>query len=262
MFKFLKAHEKDTEFKLKLIFKLILVVLLAIIAFHSSSLSEILKEIKSINKEKQLVVNVNNTMPSASSPQMVIAPMAGEEKKAPPAKQANAEATQTNTPSPETAPSKNVPASPVEKQASDPEPNPNPTTHIVKMLNNSPEGAMVFSPPYIHIKTGDSIEFEPASYGHNVQTPEDVIGSSDAIPKNAKAFKGAMNEKLIVKFTEPGIYLYICNYHYIVGHVGVIQVGNDSHNLKTVQAAAEILKGKIFSHPDRVDKYLSMVKKY
>ena len=67
---------------------------------------------------------------------------------------------------------------------------------------------------------------------------------------------------LIVKFTEPGIYLYICNYHYIVGHVGVIQVGNDSHNLEAVQAAAKILKGKIFSHPERVDKYLGMVKKY
>ena len=55
-----------------------------------------------------------------------------------------------------------------------------------------------------------------------------------------------MNEKLIVP--KPGVYLYICNYHYIVGHVGVIQVGNNSHNLEQVRQAGEILKGKIFSH--------------
>ena len=68
-----------------------------------------------------------------------------------------------------------------------------------------------------------------------------------------------MNEKLKVKFTEPGIYLYICNYHYIVGHVGVIQVGNDSHNIDAVRQAGEKLKGKIFSHPERIDQYLNQV---
>ena len=38
------------------------------------------------------------------------------------------------------------------------EANETPTTHTVEMLNNSPDGAMVFKPGYIHIKAGDSIE--------------------------------------------------------------------------------------------------------
>ena len=48
--------------------------------------------------------------------------------------------------------------------ATTPEENLNPVTHKVEMLNNSPDGAMVFSPPFIHIKTGDSIEFVPDRY--------------------------------------------------------------------------------------------------
>ena len=69
-----------------------------------------------------------------------------------------------------------------------------------------------------------------------------------------------MNEELTVTFTVPGVYLYLCNYHYVVGHIGVIQVGDDISNLDDVREAGEALKAKMFSNANRVDKYLSMVK--
>ena len=253
MLKLFQTNQPHLQSSINIALRAIIALLLCVIAYHTSYLKAILREITRSNTEKQIVVNVNNTTPvgAAASPMspQAVTPVTPAASKAQPAVA-------------KPAPDKKAAASASSKQPSKPEPNPNPTTHKVEMLNNSPEGAMVFSPPYIHIKTGDSIEFTPASYGHNVQTPEDILGNNDAIPKNAKPFKGAMNESLIVKFTEPGIYLYICNYHYIVGHVGVIQVGNDSHNIDTVRKAGEALKGKIFSHPDRVDKYLKMVKTY
>lgn len=133
--------------------------------------------------------------------------------------------------------------------------------HLVQALNNSPDGAMVFSPGYLKIAPGDSITFQPTSYGHNSQTPEEIIGNDyQAIPSGAKPWAGAMNEEVTVTFTVPGVYLYLCNYHYVVGHVGVIQVGDDTSNLKAVKEAGRALKNKMFSHADRVDLYLAQVK--
>ncbi|HAV94000.1 MAG: hypothetical protein CMF52_04490 [Legionellales bacterium] len=229
------------------ILKSIQLLLLLVIAYNSSYLYAIFQELEQANQSsKDIVVNCNTS----------------------PAQHAQSNSTvpnQTAQPVPKSLPKQeHAPAKPATAQTTQAtqteEANDTPTTHTVEMLNNSPDGAMVFKPGYIHIKAGDSIEFLPASYGHNVQTPEEVIGKDTAIPSGAEPFKGAMNEKLIVKFSKPGVYLYICNYHYIVGHVGVIQVGNNSHNLEQVRQAGEILKGKIFSHPERVDKYLNMVK--
>ena len=45
-----------------------------------------------------------------------------------------------------------------------------------------------------------------------------------------------------------------------MGHVGIIQVGNDRHNIERVKQAAKKLKAKMFSYPERVDKYLTKVK--
>ncbi|MEC8881863.1 MAG: plastocyanin/azurin family copper-binding protein [Pseudomonadota bacterium] len=247
---------KDKGFKVTIelnhLLKAIKIVLLLIIAYNSGYLKGIYHGLENLNQEDKVIVNVGSIQPkehgvvkndgkkpSSTTDSAVIKPSQPKETK-----------------------TEKTKAQAQEKMATTPEENLNPVTHKVEMLNNSPDGAMVFSPPFIHIKTGDSIEFVPASYGHNVQTPEDIIGGDQAIPKGASPFKGAMNESLIVKFTVPGVYLYVCNYHYIVGHVGVIQVGNDSHNLDSVKEAGEKLKGKIFSHPERVDKYLGEVKTF
>ena len=248
---FFKSNKQTPMETVHIVLRILSVLLLAVIAYNSSYLKSIFYEMVRSNQEKQFVVNVNNAAPATALP-TTQSPTAQQPAQQAQNKNTNAKAASSAKP----APTKN------KAQPTTPEANPNPSTLKVEMHNNSPDGAMVFSPPYIQIKAGDSIEFVPSSYGHNVQTPEDIIGNSDAIPANAKPFKGAMNEKLIVKFTEPGIYLYVCNYHYIVGHVGVIQVGNDSHNIDTVKKAGSVLKGKIFSHPDRVDKYLDMVKTY
>ena len=119
---------------------------------------------------------------------------------------------------------------------------------------------MVYSPGFLKIAPGDSVTFQPTSYGHNSQTPEEVIGDEYlAIPEGAKPWASAMNEEFTVTFTVPGVYLYLCNYHYVVGHVGVIQVGDDISNLEEVKKAGRALKSKMFSNADRVDLYLAQV---
>ncbi len=131
--------------------------------------------------------------------------------------------------------------------------------HVVEMLNYGSSGAMVYQPAAIKINTGDSIRFKPTSYGHNAQSIEDIISSDAGMPKGAKPWRGEMNEEFSVQFTVPGIYLYACTYHYIVGHVGVIMVGDDKHNMPDIKQAAALLKSKMLSNADRVDKYLAQL---
>ena len=254
-----KQDNKAFKYSIEIqdLFKIVKLILLLIVAYNSMYLKSIQKVLETLGQKEQVIVNIGAQPTDLKMDNAKTATTPGMEV------MANNQAPESIKPVSDVAESSETPTEsqqPKMKEALAPEPNPNPTTHKVEMLNNSPEGAMVFNPPYIHIKTGDSIEFAPVSYGHNVQTPEEIIGSDMAIPKGSETFKGAMNEKLIVKFTKPGIYLYVCNYHYIVGHVGVIQVGNDSHNIDTVREAGKKLKEKIFSHPERVDIYLDQVK--
>ena len=135
-------------------------------------------------------------------------------------------------------------------------------THIVEMLNNAKDGGiMVYQPSVIKIQPGDSIRFKPTSYGHNAQSPESIIKSNEAIPEGAKPWKSQMSKELTLTFTVPGIYLYVCSYHYIVGHIGYIQVGDDTNNLDAVRRAGALLKKKMLSNGQRVDEYLEKLLK-
>lgn len=55
------------------------------------------------------------------------------------------------------------------------------------------------------------------------------------IPDCAAPWNGAVDENLTVEFTVPGIYGHICVPHYEWGMVGLIVVGNDLSNLKSVK---------------------------
>ena len=152
---------------------------------------------------------------------------------------------------------------PIKKELSTPEntlAQSNGRTHKIQMLNNGEDGAMVFQPGYLQIQPGDKVTFSPSSYGHNSQSIAEIIGSTDGQPEGSKEWKGEMSKPVTVQFDVPGIYLYACYYHYVVGHVGVIQVGNDQHNIERVKKAAEKLKTKMFSYPERVDNDLSQIK--
>ena len=98
-------------------------------------------------------------------------------------------------------------------------------THIVKMLNNSQSGIMVFEPAYIKIKNGDSINFIMEDAGHNAST---VAGPSGSIP-----FNTAYKPSTIIKFDVNGLYLYECSPHSMMAMAGIIQV-SDSNNKKQI----------------------------
>ncbi|MBX3021044.1 MAG: pseudoazurin [Bdellovibrionales bacterium] len=110
---------------------------------------------------------------------------------------------------------------------------------------------MVFDPPVLKAKKGDTIKFVPTDPAHDV--------ASVAIPKGAKTWKGDIGKPISTVVTEEGVYLYECPLHAAMAMVGVIQVGKPK-NLEEVKAAAKTLSTKFVMNKDRLDKYLAEVK--
>ena len=78
------------------------------------------------------------------------------------------------------------------------------------------------------IQVGDTIEWLPKNEGHNV---EFLAGPMvNLLPPKSK-----IDERHIVVFSEPGVYLYGCTPHANMGMLGLVVVGNDLHNLENIK---------------------------
>jgi pseudoazurin len=104
--------------------------------------------------------------------------------------------------------------------------------HVVRLLDNGPGGAMVFSPAFVQARPGDTIRFLPTNPGHNVET---IAGM---IPAGATVQRGRMGQEFVLRVTQPGVYGIKCAPHYSMGMVGLIQVGPATSNLDAVRTAA------------------------
>ena len=109
-------------------------------------------------------------------------------------------------------------------------------THIVKMLNNGKDGAMVFEPAYIKINKGDSITFEMEDKGHNAVT---ILG-----PDGSKPFDTQFAPTTTVQFDKSGLYFYQCTPHAIMAMAGIIQVDN-TVNKDEIKLAIDKFEGTV-----------------
>ena len=107
----------------------------------------------------------------------------------------------------------------------------------VKMLNKGADGSlMVFEPAFLKIAPGDTVKFLATQKGHNA---ESVAGMA---PAGTPAFKGKINEEIVVRFAKEGLYGYKCLPHVGMGMVGLVQVGKAS-NKAAAEAGAQKLPG-------------------
>ena len=113
-------------------------------------------------------------------------------------------------------------------------------THIVKMLNNSDQGSMVFEPAFIKINKGDSITFEMTDAGHNAVT---VAG-----PSGSESFDTKYKPSTTIKFDVNGIYLYKCAPHAMMAMAGLIQV-SDANNKDQMKADIEKFESGVMMQP-------------
>jgi pseudoazurin len=99
----------------------------------------------------------------------------------------------------------------------------------VRMLNRGAAGAMVFELPVVRIAPGDTVRFRAADKGHNAESVPGML------PGGATAFRGKINEGIVVTFDRAGAYGIRCMPHYGMGMVGLVVVGEPG-NLAEAQA--------------------------
>jgi pseudoazurin len=93
----------------------------------------------------------------------------------------------------------------------------------VKSLNRSSTGFLVFSPDFVRLKPGDTINFVATDKGHQVYSVPGMI------PEGAEPFDARMSQDIKATFTVPGVYVIACRPHLIMGMIGVVLVGDPTN---------------------------------
>ena len=123
----------------------------------------------------------------------------------------------------------------------------------VKMLNQGPEGYMVFEPSVLKINKGDTVTFIATDAAHNSASIEGMI------PPGASTWNGSLSQDITVTFDVEGIYGYQCTPHAMMAMVGIIEVGKSKSNLESVIVTAQKIKTTFVMNQDRFDNYLSQL---
>ena len=98
----------------------------------------------------------------------------------------------------------------------------------IDMLNLREDGErMVYSQEVVNIEVGDTVKWLPKDGGHNVE----FVAGPDSFEIPPKSY---INREVSIKFAIPGIYLYVCSPHSIMGMIGLIVVGDDTSNKEKI----------------------------
>ena len=99
---------------------------------------------------------------------------------------------------------------------------------VVDMLNKREDGQrMVYSQDVVKVAVGDTVKWVPKDGGHNVE----FVAGPDSFEIPPKSY---LNKEVSMKFDTPGIYLYICSPHSIMGMIGLVVVGDDISNKEAI----------------------------
>ena len=110
---------------------------------------------------------------------------------------------------------------------------------------------MVFEPGFLQVSVGDTIVFEPADASHNAE--------SFFAPTSDANFYTELGVTESIVMTQEGIYLYKCTPHFMLGMIGVIQVGEALNKVEAL-AAWDERKEALVMNQDRMDIYLKQIK--
>jgi pseudoazurin len=103
-------------------------------------------------------------------------------------------------------------------------------TYVVQAVVRS------FSPQILHIKPGDTVQWENMA-------SHDTVAYPQLVPKGAKPWAGQIGQNFSVTLTKEGVYAYYCQPHIGFGMVGAIVVGKPVNIDEELAYARKNLKG-------------------
>lgn len=107
----------------------------------------------------------------------------------------------------------------------------------VMELNRGPTGFFVFAPELVRTKPGDTVDFIASDKGHDVHSVNGMI------PDGAQPIDGKTNQDTKVTFSQPGVYVFACKLHTVMGMVGIVVVG-DPVNIDRIDPSSLPAKAK------------------
>ena len=81
----------------------------------------------------------------------------------------------------------------------------------------------------VSVALGDTVKWLPTEAGHNVE----FVSGPEGVELPPKSY---INKEFSMKFETPGIYLYVCSPHSIMGMIGLVIVGDDTSNKDAILA--------------------------
>ena len=109
---------------------------------------------------------------------------------------------------------------------------------VIEMLNKRDDGEkMVYSQDIANIDVGDTIKWISTSKGHNV---EFLAGPNGA----DLGSKSGLNKEVVMTFDKPGVYIYVCTPHKVMGMIALVVVGGDTSNKDAIAKTKMMGRGK------------------
>ena len=109
---------------------------------------------------------------------------------------------------------------------------------VIDMLNKRDDGQkMVYSQDVAQIDVGDTIKWLPTNKGHNVE----FLSGPDGFNLPGKS---GLNKEVSITFDQPGVYLYVCTPHKVMGMIALVVVGGDVSNKEAISKVKMMGRGK------------------
>ena len=109
---------------------------------------------------------------------------------------------------------------------------------VLEMLNKRDDGQkMVFSEDVVNVAVGDTVKWLPTDKGHNVE----FVAGPEGVEFPPKS---GLNKEVSMAFDKPGVYLYVCTPHKVMGMIGLVVVGDDTSNKDSIAGFKMMGRGK------------------
>ncbi|MEO0423784.1 MAG: plastocyanin/azurin family copper-binding protein [Pseudomonadota bacterium] len=117
--------------------------------------------------------------------------------------------------------------------------------HVVQAIATRGFESMLFEPDFLQVAPGDTVTFQVDDFDHQPQ--------SAFIPTGATPWRAEKGKSITVKLAEPGVYVFDCAYHNVMGMAGVIVVGEPRNVDEAREFFSRYRDETVFIDKDRLD---------